>query len=106
MAQPRAGDRKTRPTGPVAPGFRWFWTGETVSAAGSGLVRGPLVELRRVLEPGGRLLLSVNHPVIRPVVYPQEDYLATTAYIEARVGRGHRGGAQTPHTAVIPHDLT
>ncbi|MCM3515239.1 MFS transporter [Nocardioides sp. P86] len=35
MAQPRAGDRKTRPTGPVAPGFRWFWTGETVSAAGS-----------------------------------------------------------------------
>ncbi|WP_228941453.1 MFS transporter [Nocardioides sp. Leaf374] len=35
MAQPRAGDRRTRPTGPVAPGFRWFWTGETVSAAGS-----------------------------------------------------------------------
>lgn len=43
---------------------------------------GPLAELRRVLEPGGRLLLSVNHPVIRPVVYPQEDYFATTAYTE------------------------
>ncbi len=38
-----------------------------------------------MLEPGGRLLLSVNHPVIRPVVYPQEDYLATTAYIEAHL---------------------
>ncbi|MEQ7846187.1 class I SAM-dependent methyltransferase [Nocardioides kribbensis] len=43
---------------------------------------GPLAELRRVLEPGGRLLLSVNHPVIRPVIYPQEDYFATTAYTE------------------------
>lgn len=43
---------------------------------------GPLAEQRRVLEPGGRLLLSVNHPVIRPVVYPQEDYFATTAYTE------------------------
>lgn len=43
---------------------------------------GPLAELHRVLRPGGRLLLSVNHPVIRPVVYPDEDYFATTPYTE------------------------
>ncbi len=43
---------------------------------------GPLVELNRVLRPGGRLLLVVNHPVIRPVVYPDEDYFATTPYTE------------------------
>ncbi|KQP64906.1 hypothetical protein [Nocardioides sp. Leaf285] len=35
-----------------------------------------------MLEPGGRLLLSVDHTVIRPVAYPREDYLATTAYTE------------------------
>lgn len=43
---------------------------------------GPLAELRRVLRPGGRLILSVNHPVIRPVVYPEEDYFAISAYTE------------------------
>ncbi|WP_148613250.1 class I SAM-dependent methyltransferase [Nocardioides rubriscoriae] len=43
---------------------------------------GPLAELRRVLRPGGRLLISVNHPVIRPVVYPDEDYFATSPYTE------------------------
>lgn len=35
---------------------------------------GPLAELRRVLRPGGRLVVAVNHPVIRPVVCPDEDY--------------------------------
>ena len=43
---------------------------------------GPLSELRRVLRPGGRLVVAVNHPVIRPVVYPDEDYFAVTAYTE------------------------
>lgn len=43
---------------------------------------GPLAELHRVVKPGGRLILCVNHPVIRPVVYPDEDYFVTSPYTE------------------------
>jgi SAM-dependent methyltransferase len=43
---------------------------------------GPLAELRRVLEPGGRLLLSVNHPAAYAIVYPEADYFAVTRYSE------------------------
>ena len=38
---------------------------------------GPLSELRRVLRPGGRLIVVVNHPVIPPVMYPDLNYFAT-----------------------------
>ncbi|HEY9566147.1 MAG TPA: methyltransferase domain-containing protein [Nocardioides sp.] len=37
----------------------------------------PLGELRRVLKPGGRLIVVVNHPVIPPVMYPEIDYFST-----------------------------
>ena len=42
----------------------------------------PLVELRRVLKPGGRLLLSVNHPRILESSEPEADYFAVTEYSE------------------------
>lgn len=38
----------------------------------------PLAELRRVLKPGGRLIVVVNHPIIPPVMYPEIDYFAVT----------------------------
>jgi SAM-dependent methyltransferase len=38
----------------------------------------PLAELRRILRPGGRLIASVNHPIIgSPLVRPGADYWAT-----------------------------
>lgn len=42
----------------------------------------PLAELRRVLKPGGRLLLSVNHPRILESSDPDADYFAVTEYSE------------------------
>lgn len=43
---------------------------------------GPLAELRRLLKPGGRLILSVNHPAAYAIVYPKADYFALTRYSE------------------------
>ncbi|WP_246050979.1 class I SAM-dependent methyltransferase [Nocardioides guangzhouensis] len=43
---------------------------------------GPLTELRRVLKPGGRLILSVIHPSVYAIVYPEADYFALTRYSE------------------------
>ena len=42
----------------------------------------PLAELRRVLKPGGRLMVSVNHPAAYAIVYPEADYFAVTKYSE------------------------
>ena len=42
----------------------------------------PLAELRRVLKPGGRLLIAVNHPAAYAVVYPDADYFKVTQYTE------------------------
>lgn len=40
----------------------------------------PLAELRRVLRPGGRLIVSVNHPSVYLVNNPDTDYFAVTQY--------------------------
>ncbi|GAB4052591.1 class I SAM-dependent methyltransferase [Catellatospora paridis] len=42
--------------------------------------KAPLAELRRVLKPGGRLLLSVNHPRILESSDPSADYFSVTQY--------------------------
>ncbi|BAL89159.1 putative methyltransferase [Actinoplanes missouriensis 431] len=51
---------------------------------------GPLAELRRVLRPGGRLLLSVKHPIAYEVVHPDGDYFALARWSEACTFDGHR----------------
>jgi SAM-dependent methyltransferase len=42
----------------------------------------PLAELRRVLKPGGRLIIAVNHPLIIKLVDPKADYFATVNWSE------------------------
>ncbi|MEV7548144.1 class I SAM-dependent methyltransferase [Amycolatopsis sp. NPDC089917] len=34
----------------------------------------PLAEIRRVLKPGGRLIMAVNHPIIYKLIHPEADY--------------------------------
>ncbi|HTI25790.1 MAG TPA: class I SAM-dependent methyltransferase [Kutzneria sp.] len=43
---------------------------------------GPLAELRRVLRPGGRLFVVVNHPIILKMERRETDYFATTKWSE------------------------
>ena len=42
----------------------------------------PLAELRRVLKPGGRLIVVVNHPILLKMVHRETDYFATTKWSE------------------------
>lgn len=44
--------------------------------------RGPLRELRRVLAPDGRLVLSVHHPAVEFVLSGSDDYFATEPWTD------------------------
>jgi SAM-dependent methyltransferase len=49
-----------------------------------------LAELRRVLKPGGRLLVSIIHPFVYAFGYQDEDYFALTRYSEDYEHNGDR----------------
>jgi SAM-dependent methyltransferase len=44
--------------------------------------KAPLADLRRVLVPGGRLIVAVNHPFVYKLQYPDADYFALREYSE------------------------
>ncbi|MEV4314955.1 class I SAM-dependent methyltransferase [Actinocrispum sp. NPDC049592] len=49
----------------------------------------PLAELRRVVKPGGRLIVVVNHPMIYKLVNPKADYFAIRKHSEEYTFNGH-----------------
>jgi SAM-dependent methyltransferase len=57
----------------------------------------PLAELRRVLAPGGRLIVAVNHPFIYKAFYPDRNYFATHEYAEEYTFSGRSVALQLWH---------
>jgi ubiquinone/menaquinone biosynthesis C-methylase UbiE len=51
----------------------------------------PLREIRRVLRPEGRLIMSVNHPILYPWTNPGTDYFKPTKYTDELTFNGQPG---------------
>ncbi|WP_223261512.1 class I SAM-dependent methyltransferase [Glutamicibacter arilaitensis] len=47
-----------------------------------------LEEVRRVLKPGGRLIMSVNHPILYPFNHRGKDYFQLTQYTDQVTFKG------------------
>ena len=47
-----------------------------------------LTELHRVLEPGGRLAISVHHPFVYRLMFPERDYFRTEAWTSTSTFNG------------------
>lgn len=58
---------------------------------------GPLAQLRRVLRPGGRLILSVHHPLIFRLMNPEADYFALNEWSDTYTFSGQPAVLTTWH---------
>ena len=50
----------------------------------------PLAEIRRVLKPGGRLIMAVNHPLLFKLVHPGADYFETAKWSDEYTFNGRK----------------
>ncbi|AGM06521.1 methyltransferase type 11 [Amycolatopsis keratiniphila] len=50
----------------------------------------PLAEIRRVLKPGGRLIMAVNHPIIYKLIDPEADYFKTVKWSDEYTFAGQK----------------
>ena len=57
-----------------------------------------------MLKPGGRLLVSVNHPGAYAIVYPEADYFAVTKYSEDYTFDGQSDVADLLAPTTARHD--
>ncbi|GAA4533574.1 class I SAM-dependent methyltransferase [Amycolatopsis samaneae] len=57
----------------------------------------PLAELHRVLKPGGRLIMSVNHPFLPKLIDPRADYFSVYEWSDECTFNGQKGVLRNWH---------